>query len=102
MLPPELLKAPGAEEHMRRLRNEGVLTVLSDYRGGERQDELLRAIERTPFFGDMRFATVVGMFSNPSYGGNHDQAGWKLLRFQAHGIYQPPFGYYDAEARKGG
>lgn len=41
VIPPELLKAPGAEEHMRRLRNEGVLTVLSDYRGGERQDELL-------------------------------------------------------------
>lgn len=68
----------------------------------ERQDELLRAIEKTPFFGDMRFGTVVGMFSNPSYGGNRDQAGWKLLGFQAHGIYQPPFGYYDAEARKGG
>jgi gluconate 2-dehydrogenase gamma chain len=68
----------------------------------EGQDELLRAIERTPFFGDMRFATVVGMFSNPSYGGNRDQAGWKLLGFQAHGLYQPPFGYYDAEARKGG
>jgi gluconate 2-dehydrogenase gamma chain len=68
----------------------------------ERQDELLRAVERTPFFSDMRFGTVVGMFSNPSYGGNRDQAGWKLLGFQAHGIYQPPFGYYDAEAGKGG
>jgi gluconate 2-dehydrogenase gamma chain len=67
----------------------------------ERQDELLRAVEQTPFFGDMRSGTVMGMFSNPSYGGNRDQAGWKLLGFQAHGIYQPPFGYYDAEARKG-
>ena len=67
----------------------------------ERQDELLRAIEQTPFFGAMRFGTVVGMFSNPSYGGNRDQAGWKLLGFQAHGLYQPPFGYYDAEARQG-
>jgi gluconate 2-dehydrogenase gamma chain len=68
----------------------------------ERQDELLRGIEKTPFFGAMRFGTVVGMFGNPSYGGNRDQVGWKLLGFQAHGIFQPPFGYYDAEARKGG
>jgi gluconate 2-dehydrogenase gamma chain len=50
----------------------------------------------------MRFSTVLGMFANPSYGGNTGQVGWKLLGFQAHGIYQPPFGYYDAEARKGG
>ena len=67
----------------------------------ERQDELLRAIEKTPFFATMRAGTVMGMFSNPSYGGNRDQVGWKLLGFQAHGIYQPPFGYYDAEAQRG-
>ena len=68
----------------------------------ERQDELLRAIEQTDFFREMRDASVIGMFANPSYGGNQNQVGWKLLGFQAHGIYQPPFGYYDAEARQGG
>ena len=68
----------------------------------ERQDALLKEIEKTPFFGQCRFATLVGMFANPSYGGNQDQAGWKLMGFEAHGIYQPPFGYYDAEAAKGG
>ena len=68
----------------------------------EQQDELLKEIEKTPFFGQTRFASVVGMFGNPSYGGNQDQAGWKLLGFEAHGIYQPPFGWYDAEAAKGG
>jgi hypothetical protein len=68
----------------------------------EQQDELLKEIEKTPFFGQTRFAAVVGMFGNPSYGGNQDQAGWKLLGFEAHGIYQPPFGWYDAEAAKGG
>ena len=66
------------------------------------QDALLKEIEKTPFFGQCRFATLVGMFANPSYGGNQDQAGWKLLGFEAHGIYQPPFGYYDAEIAKGG
>lgn len=67
-----------------------------------RQDELLKAIEETEFFRQTRFATVVGMFGNPSYGGNQNNVGWKLLGFQAHGLYQPPFGYYDAEARGGG
>lgn len=67
-----------------------------------RQDALLKDIEKTPFFGSVRFVTVVGMFANPSYGGNLDQVGWKLLGFEGHGIYQPPFGYYDAEAQKGG
>lgn len=68
----------------------------------EQQDEYLKSIEQTPFFGQTRFAACVGMFGNPSYGGNQDQVGWKLLGFESHGIYQPPFGFYDAEVRKGG
>jgi gluconate 2-dehydrogenase gamma chain len=67
----------------------------------EQQDELLKSIEQGPFFGGVRFATVVGMFGNPSMGGNQNQVGWKLLGFEGHGIFQPPFGYYDAEAAKG-
>jgi gluconate 2-dehydrogenase gamma chain len=68
----------------------------------EQQDEQLKSIEQTPFFQQVRFATILGMFANPSYGGNQGEAGWKLLGFQAHGIFQPPFGYYDAEARRTG
>ena len=67
-----------------------------------RQDELLKAVEQTPFFGTMRFATIAGMFANSSWGGNTDQVGWKLLGFQSHGVFQPPFGYYDAQVAKGG
>ncbi len=44
----------------------------------EQQDEMLKTIEKTPFFGQTRFATVVGMFGNPSYGGNTGEVGWKL------------------------
>ena len=66
------------------------------------QDELLKTIEPTPFFGQMRFATIAGVFANSSYGGNQNQVGWKLIGFEAHGVFQPPFGYYDAEALKGG
>ena len=67
----------------------------------EQQDEILKANEQGPFFGGIRFATIVGMFANPSYGGNENQTGWKLLGFEPHGISQPPWGYYDAQAAKG-
>lgn len=66
------------------------------------QDALLKEIENTPFFGGTRFLTIVGMFANPSYGGNRDSAGWKLLGFEPHAAHKPPFGYYDAQAAKGG
>jgi gluconate 2-dehydrogenase gamma chain len=45
----------------------------------------------------MRFATVLGFFSDPKHGGNRDQIGWKLIQFDNAGMYEPPFGYYDAE-----
>ncbi|PYP31467.1 MAG: hypothetical protein DMD47_06835 [Gemmatimonadetes bacterium] len=68
----------------------------------ERQLELLRAQEQTPFFQQMRFATLVGMFSLPPYGGNADKAGWRVIGFEDRYAWQPPFGDYDAEAARGG
>ena len=59
------------------------------------QDDVLRSIERTPFFGTIRFATVAGMFALPSYGGNKDYLGWKLLGQDEVQDYKPPFGWYD-------
>ncbi len=42
--------------------------------------------------------TMEGMFTDPKYGGNHNEVGWKLINFP--GLkpfgYDPPFGYYDA------
>ena len=70
--------------------------------GSEQQIEVLKGIEDTAFFGTIRFLTVAGMFSNPSYGGNRGEAGWKLIGFEAPHAWQPPFGYYDADyAEKG-
>ena len=68
----------------------------------ERQLELLHAQEKTPFFQQIRFATLAGMFTLPSYGGNADKAGWRLIGFEDRYAWQPPFGYYDAEGAKGG
>ncbi len=60
-----------------------------------RQDVLLHAIARSDFFGQVRFATVAGTFANPSWGGNHEGAGWRILGFEPRFAWQPPFGDYD-------
>lgn len=64
------------------------------------QDEVLKSIEQTPFFGQMRFATIAGMFSLPSYGGNRDFVGWKLLGQESALEFKAPFGWYDAPANR--
>lgn len=66
----------------------------------DQQDEVLRSIEQTPFFGTLRFATLVGMFSLPSYGGNRDFTGWKLIGQAETMEYKPPFGWYDTPANR--
>ncbi len=61
------------------------------------QTAYLKHVERTPFFGGMRFLTVLGLLALPSYGGNADKLGWKLVGFIDQHAWQPPFGHYDAE-----
>jgi gluconate 2-dehydrogenase gamma chain len=63
----------------------------------ERQDALLHEIEATPFFEGIRALTLCGMFGDPSWGGNREQAGWKLLGFDPRAIWEPPFGAYDGK-----
>ena len=59
------------------------------------QDDILRGIEKTPFFGAIRFATIAGFLALPKYGGNKDYVGWKYIG-QEHTLEQkPPFGWYD-------
>ena len=66
----------------------------------ERQIELMRSIEKTPFFERARTLVLVGVFADPSWGGNRDHVGWKLVKFDHQPTYQPPFGYYDGELMK--
>jgi hypothetical protein len=63
----------------------------------EQQVKVLKEIEKEPFFEMVRVMMIIGMFSNPEYGGNHDQAGWKLIGFEDQFFFKPPFGHYDAE-----
>jgi gluconate 2-dehydrogenase gamma chain len=67
-----------------------------------RQDELLREIEQTPFFQTVRFDTLIGTFALPSWGGNRDFAGWRLLGVEHQPFFQAPFGHYDANLDAGG
>lgn len=65
-----------------------------------RQDEMLRRIEDTEFFGMMRFATLAGMFSLPSHGGNRGYAGWTLIGQDRVLDFKPPFSWYDEPANR--
>jgi gluconate 2-dehydrogenase gamma chain len=64
------------------------------------QDELLHDIEQTPFFQTVRFHTIVGTFALPTWGGNRDYAGWRMLGFEHQPAFQPPFGFYDAAVNR--
>jgi gluconate 2-dehydrogenase gamma chain len=66
------------------------------------QDEVLRQVDKTPFFEAVRFDTIVGTFALPTYGGNRNYAGWHLLGLDHQPSFQPPFGYYDADINKRG
>lgn len=43
--------------------------------------KLLTALEATPFFEMIREHTIAGFLANPEYGGNRNEAGWKLIGF---------------------
>jgi gluconate 2-dehydrogenase gamma chain len=68
----------------------------------DQQIQLLRAMERTEFFQLVRYHTILGFFGHPMYGGNRDRVGWKLVGVEYSMHYEPPFGYYDAEAAQAG
>ena len=79
-----------------KVRGQSRLSALSP----AQQDEVLKSIEKTPFFGFMRFATIAGMFSLPEHGGNKDFVGWKLMGQTEAMEFTPPFSWYDQPANR--
>lgn len=63
------------------------------------QDQLLHEIEKGEFFALVRVHTVLAWLASPEYGGNRNGVGWKYIGFDDAGSFEPPFGYYDAEAK---
>ncbi len=45
------------------------------------QDEKLKSIENSVFFGALRRNVIEGMFCDPIHGGNVDMVGWQLIGF---------------------
>jgi len=98
MYEPELQEAYRGGLKMLGEKSGGLFSSLSN----ERQIEVLRGIEKTEFFGMVRAHTIIGFFSHPQYGGNHERMGWKLIGFEDAFAFQPPFGYYDSpEGQRG-
>lgn len=64
------------------------------------QDDVIRAIQKTPFFQAVRFDTIVGTFALPTWGGNRDYAGWHMIGLEHQPRFQPPFGAYDVEVNR--
>jgi len=65
----------------------------------DQQIRLIHAIDTTDFFELLRTHTLYGFLGNPSYGGNRDHIGWKLIGFEDRMVFQHPFGYYDGEQK---
>jgi gluconate 2-dehydrogenase gamma chain len=63
------------------------------------QIQLLKSIETTDFFALIRTHTVLAWLGSPEYGGNRNSVGWKYIGFDDAGSFEPPFGFYDAEAK---
>jgi len=61
----------------------------------------LTSVEETPFFHMCWTLTVWGTLADPAHGGNRDEAGWSMIGFESRHAWQPPFGYYDADAHGG-
>jgi gluconate 2-dehydrogenase gamma chain len=64
------------------------------------QVQVLTAMDKTPFFLQVRLHTIVGFFANPEYAGNRDKTGWNLIGFEDKFDWQPPFGSYDRDAHR--
>jgi gluconate 2-dehydrogenase gamma chain len=64
------------------------------------QVQVLTAIEKTAFFGQVRSHTIIGFFANPEYGGNQEKIGWNLIGFEDKFAWEPPFGYYDRQNKQ--
>ena len=67
----------------------------------EQRIALLRSLETTEFFRQVRLHTVLGFLGHPKYGGNRDQVGWKHIGFEPKMHHSRPFGAYDAEENRG-
>lgn len=63
----------------------------------EQQIAFLQEVDETPFFTAVRRLTVLGLIALPKYGGNHEYAGWNLIKMENSHVFSSPFGFYDRD-----
>ena len=70
---------------------------------GDAMDAIVGGLEKDApdAFWPLQTFVVFGAFSAPAHGGNKDKAGWALVGYEDRHVWQPPFGFYDAEATQG-
>ncbi|HEX7373549.1 MAG TPA: gluconate 2-dehydrogenase subunit 3 family protein [Steroidobacteraceae bacterium] len=61
------------------------------------QRSFLEHMQHTPYFGELRFLTILGLLALPSYGGNAGKAGWRLVGFVDRHVWDAPYGEYDKD-----
>ncbi|HKJ02006.1 MAG TPA: gluconate 2-dehydrogenase subunit 3 family protein [Longimicrobiales bacterium] len=71
---------------------------------GDAMDAIVGELEKDApdAFWPLQTMVVVGAFAAPAHGGNTDKAGWALVGYDDRHMWQPPFGFYDAEATRAG
>lgn len=63
----------------------------------EQQVAFLQEVDETPFFTAVRRLAVLGLIALPKYGGNHEYAGWNLIKMENSHVFSSPFGFYDRD-----
>jgi len=66
---------------------------------GAKQDERLKAMEKSHFFQLLRQHTIEGMFSDPMHGGNAGMVGWQMIGYPGPQMsYRAMLGKYNGTA----
>jgi gluconate 2-dehydrogenase gamma chain len=87
----------GGLEGLTRRASEGYGATSFAELDDAQQDAIIGAVEQEDpgFFFMGRTLVVLGLVTNPEYGGNRDKVGWALIGFDDAYRHDPPFGYYD-------
>jgi len=89
------------KENPQQIYRAGIKQLGADFveLDGTKQDERLRAIEKTFFFQLLRRHTIEGMFCDPMHGGNADLIGWQMLGYPGPQMsYRNEIGKYNGVA----
>jgi gluconate 2-dehydrogenase gamma chain len=85
--PPFVASDPGhgfqGKENPQQIYRAGIQQLGEDFvtLDGIKQDDRLKAIEKSYFFQLLRQHTIEGMFCDPMHGGNADLIGWQMLGY---------------------